>query len=160
MRTILDELCRTPLPATRRPTLDVPVVVLDDGDQARRDFESQPSGVSFRPQGDPASRIENRVGESAANPYLYIASQILCGLDGVERGLQAPLPVETPYDADVRRLPTNLGDAIRAFLESEFMRRVLGNDFVDYYAHIKQAEWDRYLSTVSEWEHREYFSLF
>jgi glutamine synthetase len=111
-------------------------------------------------EGDPASRIENRVGESAANPYLYMASQILCGLDGVERGLVAPLPVETPYDADVRRLPTNLGDAIRAFRESEFMRRALGDDFVDYYAHIKQAEWGRYLSTVSEWEHREYFSLF
>lgn len=110
--------------------------------------------------GDPASRVENRVGESAANPYLYIAAQILCGLDGVERELPCPEPVETPYDANVPRLPTNLGDAIRAFRESAFMCKVLGDAFVDYYAHIKQAEWDRYLATVSEWEHREYFSLF
>ena len=110
--------------------------------------------------GNPASRIENRVGESAANPYLYMAAQILCGLDGVERDLSVPDPVETPYDSDAPRLPTNLGDAIRAFRESEFMRKALGDAFVDYYAHIKQAEWDRYLSTVSEWDHREYFSLF
>ena len=34
--------------------------------------------------GDPASRIENRIGEPAANPYLYIASQIVAGLDGID----------------------------------------------------------------------------
>ena len=33
--------------------------------------------------GDPATRLENRVGEPAANPYLYMASQIAAGLDGV-----------------------------------------------------------------------------
>lgn len=110
--------------------------------------------------GDPASRIENRVGESAANPYLYMAAQILCGLDGVARELRPPPPVDTPYEVDVPRLPTNLGDAIRAFRDSAFMRQALGHVFVEYYAHIKQAEWDRYLASVSEWEHREYFSLF
>ena len=39
-------------------------------------------------EGHPATRLENRLGEPAANPYLYIASQIVCGLDGIERGLQ------------------------------------------------------------------------
>jgi glutamine synthetase len=34
---------------------------------------------------DPDTRIENRIGEPAANPYLYFASQIYCGLDGIER---------------------------------------------------------------------------
>lgn len=110
--------------------------------------------------GDPASRVENRVGESAANPYLYVAAQVLCGLDGIERELSPPEPVETPYEADVPKLPTNLGDAVRAFRDSAFMHEALGDTFVDYYAHIKQVEWERYLSDVSEWEHREYFSLY
>src|SRR5262249_38417955 len=35
--------------------------------------------------GDTATRMENRVGEPAANPYLYMASQVLAGLDGLER---------------------------------------------------------------------------
>ena len=35
--------------------------------------------------GDPATRLENRIGEPAANPYLYMASQILSGLDGIDR---------------------------------------------------------------------------
>src|SRR5262249_51403826 len=30
---------------------------------------------------DPASRIENRIGEPSANPYLYILSQVVSGLD-------------------------------------------------------------------------------
>src|SRR2546421_3919868 len=42
--------------------------------------------------GDPATRLENRLGEPAANPYLYIASQIVAGLDGIERSLQPGPP--------------------------------------------------------------------
>jgi hypothetical protein len=48
--------------------------------------------------GDPATRIENRLGEPAANPYLYMASQIVAGLDGVQRGLTPPRASENPYD--------------------------------------------------------------
>jgi len=44
--------------------------------------------------GDPATRLENRVGEPAANPYLYMASQVLAGLDGLARKL-APGPRPT-----------------------------------------------------------------
>ena len=40
--------------------------------------------------GDAATRIENRLGEPLANPYLYIASQVHAGLDGLQRGLQPP----------------------------------------------------------------------
>lgn len=43
---------------------------------------------------------------------------------------------------------------------SSFYREALGDVFVNYLAHIKRAEWDRYLMTVSEWEQRECFSLF
>ena len=46
--------------------------------------------------GDAATRIENRIGEPAANPYLYIASQIHAGLDGIRHGLQPPWPAPRP----------------------------------------------------------------
>jgi len=110
--------------------------------------------------GDAASRIENRVGDPAANPYLYIASQILAGLDGIDQGLIPPTPVEQPYKSDAQMLPSDLGTALTAFENSAFYRRVLGDQFVDYLAHIKRAEWKRFLSTVSDWEQREYFSTF
>jgi len=110
--------------------------------------------------GDKTSRIENRIGEPAANPYLYIASQILCGMDGVRRNLSAPAPVERPYDSDAPLLPKSMIDAINALHASDFYRTELGDAFVDYYTHIKAAEWDRYVATISEWEEREYFSLY
>ena len=109
---------------------------------------------------DPASRIENRVGEPAANPHYYIASQILCGLDGIERGLEPPAPVNRPYDSEAEQLPQNLGEAIEAFEHSTFYRTQLGVGFVDYLTTLKRAEWNRYLGTVSAWEHDEYFDLF
>jgi glutamine synthetase len=110
--------------------------------------------------GDPASRIENRVAEPAANPYYAFASQILSGLDGVRQGLTAPAPVETPYDAHAERLPESLLSAIQHFEGSTFYRSALGDECVNYLSRIRRAEWDRYQQTVSAWEQAEYFSIF
>ncbi|MCB1382022.1 MAG: glutamine synthetase [Notoacmeibacter sp.] len=110
--------------------------------------------------GDPAARIENRSPEPAANPFLAIAGQVLAGLDGIEKQLEAPAPVETPYAGEAERLPRNLGAAIEAFAASAFWREVLGADVTGWLTRIKRAEWDRYLADISDWEQREYFSLF
>ena len=109
---------------------------------------------------DPASRIENRGAESAANPYYVLASQILSGLGGLNRSLEAPLAVETPYLADATRLPDNLLSAIQHFEASGLYRDELGDAFVDYLVRIRRAEWDRYHLAVSQWEQDEYFNLF
>ncbi|WP_338052255.1 glutamine synthetase family protein [Roseibium polysiphoniae] len=110
--------------------------------------------------GDKASRIENRIGEPTANPYLFIASQILSGHDGIKRNLQAPAPVENPYTSDAVNLPKSLIAALERFDASTFYPDAMGADLCSYLSRIKHAEWDRYLMTVSEWEQREYFSLF
>jgi glutamine synthetase len=109
--------------------------------------------------GDAASRIENRVAEPAANPYFCLAAQCAAGLDGLSRGLCPPPPVETPYDSDGTALPSSLIDAIEAFEGSDLFSRTLGEAFTAYLSRLKRAEWQRYLSTVSEWEQREYFGL-
>ncbi|WP_121067595.1 glutamine synthetase family protein [Chachezhania antarctica] len=109
--------------------------------------------------GDKASRIENRVAEPAANPYFVFAAQILSGLSGVESRAKAPPPVVTPYDADAPGLPKSLIAAIEAFEHGTLYADTLGDDFRGYIATLKRAEWNRYLMTVSEWEHREYFGV-
>ncbi len=110
--------------------------------------------------GDAASRIENRIAEPAANPYLFFASQIICGMAGLDRGQPAPSAVEDPYDAMAEPLPGTLLDAIRAFGASKLYRETLGDGFVDYLCQIRQVEWDRYHLTVSDWEQREYFGIY
>ncbi len=110
--------------------------------------------------GDPATHLENRVGEPAANPYLYMASQIVCGLDGLDRKLDPGPSADTPYEAKAPLLPRSLGDALAALHEDKALRAGLGDFFVDYYLKLKQAEIDRFNLEVSDWEQREYFSLF
>jgi glutamine synthetase len=110
--------------------------------------------------GHPASRVENRAPETAANPYYCFASQILSGLAGVQGGLHAPDPVETPYGTGGDMLPKSLGEAIAAFAQSALYREALGDEAVEVIARLKQHEWDRYLAHVSDWEQAEYFRLY
>jgi glutamine synthetase len=110
--------------------------------------------------GDPATRIENRGGEPAANPYLYFASQIYSGLDGIERRLPLPPSADTPYEAKADFLPRTLSEALEELRKDPVLCEGLGNNFIDYYCRIKEAEIARFNLEVSEWEQREYFDLF
>nr|WP_275944198.1 glutamine synthetase family protein [Gluconacetobacter tumulicola] len=110
--------------------------------------------------GDKATRIENRVGEPAANPYLYLASQVICGLDGI-RGKDNPGPsADTPYSTPAPFLPRTLEEAVNALEGSTVFEDGFGKAFLDYLIRIKKAEIERYNLEVSEWEHREYFDMF
>ena len=109
---------------------------------------------------DPATRIENRAGEPAANPYLYFASQIHAGLDGMARKLDPGPAADTPYEAKVDLLPSTLSQALSFLKQDKVLREGFGAGFVDYYCRIKEAEIARFNLEVSEWEHREYFDLF
>jgi glutamine synthetase len=120
-------------------------------------------GVMIRVLGganDPATRLENRIGEPAANPYLYMASQILSGLDGVDRALDPGPSADTPYETQAALLPKTLREAVDSLKDDPFFREALGAKFVDYYVHIKNAEIERFQAEVSEWEQREYFEMF
>jgi glutamine synthetase len=110
--------------------------------------------------GDPGTRIENRGGEPAANPYLYFASQIYSGLDGIARKLPLPPSADTPYEAKAEFLPRTLAEALERLKRDQALRDGIGASFVDYYCRIKEAEVARFNLEVSDWEHREYFDLF
>jgi glutamine synthetase len=120
-------------------------------------------GVMVRVMGEPgdaATHIENRVGEPAANPYLYMASQIYAGLDGIARKLDPGPSADTPYETDAEPLPASLGEALDALRGNACFRAGFGDGFVDYYLRIKHAEIARFQSEVTEWEQKEYFDLF
>ena len=110
--------------------------------------------------GDPATRLENRVGEPAANPYLYMAAQLFAGLDGMARDLDPGPPADVPYEASAAALPRSLAEALAALAADECLRAGFGADFVAYLTRIKQAELARFHQEVSEWEQREYFEMF
>jgi glutamine synthetase len=110
--------------------------------------------------GDPATRLENRSGEPAANPYLYIASQIVSGLDGIDRELDPGAPSRRPYDDAADRLPASLMEAVAALRADPVFAQRLGPEFVDYLIELKESEIERFLTAVTDWEQREYFTLY
>ena len=128
-------------------------------------------GVMIRLLGaprDPSTHLENRVGEPLANPYLYMASQIHAGLDGIVRKLAPPPSADAPYELKAEPLPRTLDEAVVALDGSTTMRSGFGDGFVDYLIAIKRAELARAAQSpaaaddpggVTAWEHQEYFDL-
>ena len=132
-------------------------------------------GALVRAQGAPGdtnSHVEMRMGEPAANPYLYMAANIAAGLDGMRRQLDPPPPVEAdPYVTQNPMLPTSLADAVGALEKDRFFRTAFGDTLVDYLLQMKRSEFGRYEAAiaenplpdgqdVSEWEMREYFEFY
>jgi glutamine synthetase len=110
--------------------------------------------------GDEAAHIENRAGEPCANPYLYMASQLVAGMDGVRNQLDPGPMQESPYESDARKLPRSLMDSVAALNDSDLFRKELGSQFVDYMIALKESEIGRFLQHVTDWEHQEYFEIF
>ncbi|MES2685634.1 MAG: glutamine synthetase family protein [Pseudomonadota bacterium] len=110
--------------------------------------------------GDGATRIENRIGEPAANPYLYLASQIHAGLDGISRQLKAPAATDAPYGDAAVKIPTSLGEALDALQADQVLGQAFGSSFINYFTRIKQSEITRHEQAVDreDWQRREYFS--
>ncbi|MFF1679764.1 glutamine synthetase family protein [Streptomyces sp. NPDC058256] len=119
-------------------------------------------GAMVRVVGDgpSATRLENRIGEPAANPYLYLASQLAAGLEGVAGDLDPGPAADEPYATRAEPLPRSLGEALDALEADQALADRLGKDFVAYYASIKRAELARFGQEVTDWEQREYFRVF
>ena len=109
---------------------------------------------------DGSTHLENRVGEPAANPYLYMASQLHAGLDGIAAELPLGPSADDPYTTEASRLPASLAEAVRALEADTGLAQAMGPRFVPYYAAIKRAEIARFERAVTDWEQREYFDLF
>jgi glutamine synthetase len=116
--------------------------------------------------GEASTHLENRIGEPAANPYLYIAAQIYAGLDGIAHHRDPGPSADTPYETKAPALPKSLGEALAELRASAMFRQTFGAAFIDYYVHLKEAELARFKAEandkgeVTAWEHNEYFDLF
>lgn len=111
--------------------------------------------------GDPGTHLENRMGEPAANPYLYMAANVAAGLDGIATGSTPPPPeAADPYASDSAKLPSTLWEAVDALEKDGFFRREFGDLLIDYIVMMKRAEIARFLGEITDWEQREYFEFF
>ncbi len=102
-----------------------------------------------------------------ANPYLVNAVTLAAGLDGIKRGLELPeeatsdllrLPENELRARGIEPLPRNLDEALDVFESSEFMKDALGEHIHAFFLKKKRDEWNRFNSTVTEWEIDHYLA--
>jgi glutamine synthetase len=112
-----------------------------------------------------ATRVELRSPDPSCNPYLAFAVMLRCGLDGIERRLPLPPPVEEALygfdEVELERrnvgvLPDNLKDAVDACADDEVVRDALGDNLADRFLEAKRAEWREYRGQVTGWELERY----
>jgi glutamine synthetase len=112
-------------------------------------------------EGGAGTRIEIRVADGAANPYLAIAAVLAAGAHGLREGLRPPPPIHgDAYRADRgvigRALPVSLDVALEALERDEILCRALGPEIVETFLAVKRFETARHRAWVSDWEITEY----
>ncbi len=110
-----------------------------------------------------ATRIELRVGDGTANPYLAIAAILAAGFDGIDRGLALPDAVSGDAyhleDASIgEALPRTLAGALEALTANEVVRGIMGEDLIAGFTAVKGFEVERFEQWVTDWELTEYMT--
>ncbi|MBX3637558.1 MAG: glutamine synthetase [Rubrivivax sp.] len=110
--------------------------------------------------GDAATRIENRAGEPAANPYLYIAAQVWSGLDGLQRRLEPGPATGSPYAEGAPPLPGSLAEALDALAADGVLVQGLGPEMATVLTAVRRNELARHAAAEdpAAWERREYLA--
>ena len=114
-----------------------------------------------------SGRIEFRLTDGSCNIYLALASAIAAMLDGVERGMRPPAPIDEDLyewsdrhfvERGVATLPQTLGHALDALAADKTLTDALGDDLMTGFLDTMRAEWIDYCRSVSDWEYQRYLA--
>ena len=114
-------------------------------------------------------RVENRVVDGAANPYLASAAILGAGLDGIENKIEPGVAnTSNLYEASedelarhgITFLPTTLREALDCLEEDTVVKEALGAEYAAYYIGVKGEEWRQYHQSVAQWEIENYLMTF
>ena len=96
------------------------------------------------------------------NPYLMAGAIIKAFDDGIARDLDPGEPEERNiYQAMeagklVKKLPMSLGEALDALERDEVIKAAMPDEMLKVFMHYKRDEWERFMSTVTEWDVETY----
>jgi glutamine synthetase len=121
-------------------------------------LDNRSAMVRVPPERGGASRMELRLGDASANPYLAIAGLLAAAYLGIRDELAPPERLEGyGYDpSKAEKLPGDLETALHALEEDTEMVRILGEPFVKTFLTYKRNELERFSHWVTDWEFREY----
>ncbi len=121
-------------------------------------LDNRSAMVRIPPERGAAARMEVRLGDATANPYLAMAALGAAVYLGIRDKVEPPDKLEG-YGYDPGRspvLPTRLGEALDALESDRELAAVLGEYFVTSFLAYKRNEIERFERFVTDWEFREY----
>lgn len=122
----------------------------------------------YKPGREKSTRIEVRFPDPACNPYLAFSSMLAAGLDGIEKKMKLPPPLElSAYEMSekerkaraIEHLPGSLIEAIEVAESSKFLKDTLGEHIFEKLIENKKIEWDNYRTHVSDYEIKTYLPV-
>jgi len=121
-------------------------------------MDNRSAMVRIPPERGQSSRMEVRLGDATANPYLAMAAVSAAVYLGVRDKLVPPAPLEGyGYDpASAPMLPQSLPEALDALEADADLREVLGEFFVNSFVTYKRNEVERFSRHITDWEFLEY----
>jgi glutamine synthetase len=123
---------------------------------------------TYRPGREESVRVEYRAPDSAANPYLLFSVLLAAGIDGIEKKMPLPEPLEANVyrmsdaelsDRGVAKLPRTLDEAIRLAENSELLEQTLGTTAMNNFLENKRLEWQQFSNAVTDYELTRYRQL-
>jgi glutamine synthetase len=135
---------------------------------ARRNRSDLIRVPEYRPGREKATRIEFRSPDPACNPYLAFSVMLTAGLEGIEKGLEPPAPVEENVYAMTEEqrkkrgidvLPASLLQAIMLAEKSKVVRKALGEHVFKAFIENKKIDWNQYKAQVTEYELKKYLPI-
>lgn len=122
----------------------------------------------YKPGRETATRVEYRSPDPACNPYLVFSVMLAAGLEGIEKGLEPPEPVEeNVYEFSeeqrkrrgIKTLPSSLEEAIALTEKSALVREALGDHLFHAFIKNKKVEYDQYRIQITEYEIKKYLPI-
>ncbi len=135
---------------------------------ARRNRSALVRVPMYKPKKEKATRCELRCPDPSCNPYLAFSVMLGAGLKGIKEKLELPAPVEKNIfhlcsderkQLNIKEMPGSLWEAIQIAESNSFLKEILGEHVYDYTIANKKAEWDKFRTSVTDWEVNEYLHL-
>jgi glutamine synthetase len=123
----------------------------------------------FRGVEEASTNAELKACDSSCNPYLALGGLIAAGLDGIERGLVPPEPVQVDpatlsEDERARRgivpLPATQAEVLDALAADALLAEALGPVLAGSYLAVRRSEWAAYSAGDAAFEHQGHFEKY
>ncbi len=94
--------------------------------------------------------LEFRLADPLTNSYLFLASLIFAGIDGLKRGSTVEVNTYT------NQLPATLSESLSRLENDSYMKYSLGQELHSAYLELKTSELETYEREISPWEIKTY----